>query len=128
MVLLIAAALSEQDLVRLLQLARDLDLEALVEVHTESECETAVRAGAEIVGVNNRDLRSFSVDLDTTGRLAPLVPPGRAVVAESGIQIPDDIGRLRAAGVHGFLVGESLVTHPDPARHVAALRAAARGE
>jgi indole-3-glycerol phosphate synthase len=128
LVLLIAAALPEDDLARLLSLSHELDLEALVEVHTERECETAIRAGAEIVGVNNRDLRTFTVDLDTTRRLAPLVPPGRAVVAESGIHTPADVARLRAAGVHGFLVGESLVTHPHPARHAAALRAAARGE
>jgi indole-3-glycerol phosphate synthase len=99
---------------------RDYGLQALVEVHDEAELDEALTAGAEVIGINNRDLRSFSVDLATTERLAPLVPRGRTVVAESGIHGPEDVRRLAAAGAHAVLVGESLMTAPD--RRVALAR------
>jgi indole-3-glycerol phosphate synthase len=87
---------------------------ALVEVHTEAEVEKALFAKAAIVGINNRDLADFSVDLETTLRLRPLIPTGVTVVSESGIRSRADISALRAAGVNAFLVGEALVTSPDP--------------
>jgi indole-3-glycerol phosphate synthase len=83
-------------------------------VHTEAEVEKALSAKATIVGINNRNLADFSVDLDTTLRLRPLIPAGVTVVSESGIRSRADISALRAAGVNAFLVGEALVTNPDP--------------
>jgi indole-3-glycerol phosphate synthase len=88
-------------------------LEALVEVHDERELDGALRAGARIIGINNRDLHTFTVDLATSERLAPLVPRDRVVVAESGIHGPDDLQRLGGAGAHAVLVGESLMVAPD---------------
>jgi indole-3-glycerol phosphate synthase len=84
-----------------------------VEVHDEAELAAALDAGADLVGINNRDLRSFEVDLGVTERLAPRVPPGVVVVAESGIFTHDQAQRLRAAGAHAFLVGESLMREAD---------------
>ncbi|HXG41581.1 MAG TPA: indole-3-glycerol phosphate synthase TrpC [Dehalococcoidia bacterium] len=117
-VLLIAAALEHKELERLLATARDLGMDALVEVHDEAELEAALAAGADLVGINNRDLRTFRVDLETTVRLRPLVPPGVTVVAESGIHTRQDAARLAALGVDAILVGEALVTAPDPALKV----------
>jgi indole-3-glycerol phosphate synthase len=91
------------------RLAESLGLECLVEVHDAAELELALDAGATLVGINNRDLRSFEVDLGTTERLAPAVPQGVLLVTESGIRAPDDVARLRRAGVANFLVGEYLV-------------------
>jgi indole-3-glycerol phosphate synthase len=87
---------------------------ALVEVHDELELERALMASARIVGVNNRDLRTFEVDLATTERLRPLVPPGVTLVAESGVFTRADIERLAALPVDAVLIGEALVTAPDP--------------
>ena len=112
-VLLIAALLRGPALREMLAAVRDYGLQALVEVHDEAEMEEALEAGAEVIGINNRDLRTFTVDLATTERLAPLVPRDRMVVAESGIHGPEDVRRLAAAGAHAFLVGESLMTAPD---------------
>ena len=89
-------------------------MDALVEVHDEPELERAVAAGAKIIGINNRDLRTFDVDLATTERLAPLAPPGTTIVAESGVFTREDVLRLEACGVHAVLIGEALVTAPDP--------------
>lgn len=127
-VLLIAAILDDDALARLLRLTRELGMAALVEVHDEAEVERALAAGVlpeegsatAIVGVNNRDLRSFEVDLATTQRLRPLLPPEVVVVSESGIRSRDDMARLAAWGVNAALIGEALVMAPDPA---AALRA-----
>ncbi len=118
-VLLIVAALVPTHLGDLAGLAHELGLAALVETHDEREVETAVSTGARIVGINNRDLRTLEVSLDTTLRLAPLVPPDRIVVSESGIHGPRDLGRLAAAGVRVYLVGEHLMLQTDVA---AALR------
>lgn len=120
-VLLIVAALSAGSLRELMAAVRDYGLEALVEVHDEAELERALAAGAQVVGINNRDLRTFSVDLSVSERLAPLVPRDRVVVAESGIHSRADVERLAAAGVHAILVGESLMVAADRRAAVEAL-------
>ncbi|MFN2502716.1 MAG: indole-3-glycerol phosphate synthase TrpC [Acidimicrobiales bacterium] len=117
-VLLIVSALSETELARFLALAADLGLAALVEVHDEEELDRALDAGAGIVGVNQRDLRTFEVDRTLAARLRPLIPPGVAAVAESGIQNRADVPE----GFDAILVGESLVTAPDPAAAINELR------
>jgi indole-3-glycerol phosphate synthase len=115
-VLLIVAALERRELASLLQATRELGMDALVEVHDEGELAMALAVGATLIGINNRDLRTFQVDLETTARLRPLIPPGVTVVAESGIQRRQDAARLAALGVDAVLVGEALVTAPDPAQ------------
>jgi indole-3-glycerol phosphate synthase len=112
-VLLIAAALDDDELATLAARAGALGLDALVEVHDEGELDRALAAGARLVGINNRDLRSFQVDLATTERLLPRIPPDVLVVAESGIRDHGDVERLARAGVRAFLVGESLMREPD---------------
>jgi indole-3-glycerol phosphate synthase len=119
LVLLIVAALADDQLRRLHELARELGLAVLVEVHDEPETERAVALGAELVGVNARNLRTLDVDTDTFGRLAPLVPGDRVLVAESGISSPQDVKRYVAEGARAVLVGEALVKDGDPARAVA---------
>ena len=114
-ILLIVAMLDPTRLRDLLGLAADLEMESLVEVHDEAELAVALNAGAQVVGINNRDLRTFRTDLETTERLAPQVPDGRTVVSESGIGAREDVARVAAAGAHAVLVGESLVTAGDPA-------------
>jgi len=114
-VLLIAAALEPAELRRLLAVVRSRGLSALVEVHDEREAEIAVEAGAPVVGVNHRDLRTFEVDLGLTERLRPRVPGKIPLVAESGIHSVDDARRLREAGADAILVGEMLMRAPDPA-------------
>ena len=113
-VLLIVAALSPERLAALQGHAAERGLECLVEVHDAEELEVALAAGAALVGINNRDLRTFETDLATTEALAPRVEAGRVVVAESGIFTPADVRRLEAAGAHACLVGESLMRQPDP--------------
>ena len=112
--LLIVAALPGDALPRLHAECAALGLAALVEVHEAADLEAALAAGARIVGVNNRDLRTFHVDLATSERLLPLLPPGVKGVAESGIRTPADARRLRAAGAPNLLVGEALVRAADP--------------
>jgi indole-3-glycerol phosphate synthase len=99
---------------------------ALVEVHDEGELQRALDAGAKLVGVNQRDLRTFDVDRARAERLAEVMPPGVVKVAESGIRDVDDVSRLAASGYDAVLVGESLVTSPDPAQAVRMLKASAR--
>jgi indole-3-glycerol phosphate synthase len=123
-VLLIAAALNPEDLAALHRRAQALRLTALVEVHDESELEIALAAGARVIGINNRDLRSFETDLGVTERLAPRVPEGVVVVAESGIFTSADMARLAASGAHAFLVGESLMREADVAGALRRLRRA----
>lgn len=113
-ILLIAAALPPHDLRVLMGVARDLGMDSLVEVHTAEELETAIEAGARIIGINNRDLQTFETGLETTLELAAKVPPDRVLVSESGINTRADVERLMAAGVDAILVGESLVREPDP--------------
>jgi indole-3-glycerol phosphate synthase len=112
-VLLIAAILDDAQLRGLIAEARALEMDALVEVHDEVQIERALAAGAEMIGINNRDLRTFDVDLATTERLRPLVPDDRVVVSESGIANRDDVERLARAGIHAVLVGEALMTSTD---------------
>jgi indole-3-glycerol phosphate synthase len=114
-VLLIVAALDATRLRELLELARSLGMEALVEVHTEAEVAAAMEAGARVVGVNHRDLTTFEVDVGLTERLRPAVPKEVAVVAESGIHTAADARRMREAGADAILVGEALMRAPDPA-------------
>lgn len=114
-VLLIAAVLAIANLGYLLRRTRDLGMEALVETHDEAELAAALEAGAQIVGVNNRNLEDFTVDLATTERLRPLVPPEVVLVSESGVRGPADACRLWSCGVDALLVGESLVRAEDPA-------------
>jgi indole-3-glycerol phosphate synthase len=121
-VLLIAAALDDVELGEFHQMAREIGLDALVEVHDEGELERAVAIGADLIGVNQRDLITFEVDQQRACRLAPQMPAGVVRVAESGIRGPLDAAALAAAGYHALLVGESLVTSGDPAAAVAALR------
>ncbi len=117
-VLLIAAILNPGLLAQLIALARELSMAALVEVHDEAELERALAAGAELIGINHRDLRTFRVDLSLSERLRPLIPPEVTVVAESGLQSREDILRMQALGIHAVLVGEALVRAPDPARKI----------
>jgi indole-3-glycerol phosphate synthase len=112
-VLLIAAILDDAQLRDLIAQARELELDALVEVHDEPQVERALSAGAELIGINNRDLRTFDVDLATTERLRPLIPDDKVVVSESGILTRADVERLAACGVHAVLVGEALITASD---------------
>jgi len=112
-VLLIVAILSSAELAELLALAREVGMAALVEVHDASELERALSANATLIGINNRDLRTFQVDVNTTLRLASLIPDEVLVVSESGIQSPEDVLRLGEAGVDAILIGEALVTAPD---------------
>lgn len=113
-ILLIVAALDSGRLGALLQLAHDLGMAALLEVHTIEELERILPLRPRVVGINNRDLRTFRTDIDTTLQLLPSIPPGVVVVSESGIKAAADIARLRARGVHAFLIGESLLRAPDP--------------
>ncbi len=112
-VLLIASLLEEGLLRGYIGLAAELGLSALVEIHTQEELGIALAAGAEIIGINNRDLRTFTTDLGTTLELAPLVPGDKVTVSESGINIREDIERLMGAGVRSFLVGEALMRAED---------------
>jgi len=118
-ILLIVAALDDSQLVDFREHASGLGMTSLVEVHDEAELERAMRSGATLLGINNRDLRSFNVDLATTERLAARLPEGTALVAESGIFTVADVERMAAAGASAVLIGESLIVHPD---RVSALR------
>jgi indole-3-glycerol phosphate synthase len=123
-VLLIVASVPDQ-LADLSAEAKALGLDVLVEVHDAPELERALAAGADLIGINNRNLVDLSIDLATTERLRPLIPPGILVVGESGIETPADMRRVAAAGVDAVLIGQSLMRSPDPGAHLAALRAAA---
>ncbi len=127
-VLLIVAALDDDRLRTLLAAADAADLDVLTEVHDADEVARAARAGARIVGVNARDLRTFELDRDGFGRLRPLLPDGVLAVSESGVRDADDVRRAAAEGADAVLVGESLVRAPDPERAVADLVAAGAEE
>ena len=120
-VLLIVAALAQSDLVRLQARAWELGLAALVEVHDDEELSRAVGSGARLIGVNNRNLRTLTVDVGASDRLAAHIPAGVVGVSESGLQTRDDLERLAAAGYRAFLIGERFMTDPDPARAIADL-------
>lgn len=113
--LLIVGIVDDRELADLIALQRALGLEPQVEAHDEEQVERALRAGAAIIGINNRDLRTFKVDLGTTERLRKLIPAECIVVSESGIHTAADVARLRAAGVQAIHVGESLMVSADPA-------------
>ena len=121
--LLIVAILPPAQLSELLALGRELGMDALVEVHDATELQTALDAGAEIVGINNRDLRTFHTDLAVTEGLAPAIPAGKVIVSESGIFTPEHRQRLARLGVNAALVGEALVTASDTAAKVRELTA-----
>jgi indole-3-glycerol phosphate synthase len=128
-ILLIAAALDDTDLKRLAQSARGLELSVLVEVHTADELDRVLDAlgetGADAIGVNNRNLKTFEVRLETSLELASRIPASVVRVAESGIATPEDMARLRAAGFEAFLIGESLMRQSDPGAALANLIAGA---
>lgn len=113
-VLLIVQVLSEAQLREFLRLAGQLGLDALVEIHAEEELARALAAGASLIGINHRDLRTFTMHPQTSAKLVPKVPSGCVIVAESGLQHRDEIRRLAQLGVHAVLIGESLMTAPDP--------------
>jgi indole-3-glycerol phosphate synthase len=123
-VLLIVAGLDEARLGALLREAARFGMDALVEVHDEYELTQAVGAGATLIGINNRDLRTFETDLGVTEHLLPSVPAGVTVISESGVHDPADSARLYAHGARGFLVGESMMRAEDPRAFVAELKAA----
>jgi indole-3-glycerol phosphate synthase len=120
-VLLIVAALEASVLRELAALSAAEGMDTLVEVHDEGELEIALGAGASLIGINNRDLRTFETSLDVSRRLAPLAPPGVVVIAESGIRSATDLSSLAAVGVHAFLVGEQLMASKDPGKALASL-------
>jgi len=115
-ILLIAAALGDAQLRELAALARALGMDALLEAHDASELARALEVGTPLVGINNRDLHTFEVRLDTTLDLLPRIPKDRIVVTESGILEPADVARMRAHGVNAFLVGEAFMQAPDPGK------------
>jgi indole-3-glycerol phosphate synthase len=121
-VLLIVAALGDAELAELHGAATALGLDVLVEVHDAAELERAAALGARIIGVNNRDLRDFSVDVERTSRLMAAIPAGALVVSESGISSAAQLAALERAGVHAVLVGETLMRAADPAAALAELR------
>ncbi|MCO5201013.1 MAG: indole-3-glycerol phosphate synthase TrpC [Chloroflexi bacterium] len=121
-VLLIVASLDDATLTQLMARSRALGMEPLVEVNNAEEMERALRAGARVIGINNRDLRSFHVDLGTTGRLAGLAPADVLLAALSGISTREDVERFAEAGASAVLVGESLMVAADPAAKIRELR------
>jgi indole-3-glycerol phosphate synthase len=120
-ILLIAACLQDTEMAELEAIARGLDMAVLVEVHDRSELERALKLKTPLVGVNNRNLRTFEVSLETTLSMLPDVPADRLLVTESGILGQADVQRMRAAGVHAFLVGEAFMRAADPGAALAAL-------
>jgi indole-3-glycerol phosphate synthase len=125
-ILLIVAALSDNELKYLYQVATSLAVDVLVEVHNEAELERALNINADFIGINNRDLTTFNVDLNTTEHLLPLIPSQCTVVSESGIQTPADVQRVLHAGANAVLVGESLMRASDPKKLLHDLLEAAR--
>jgi indole-3-glycerol phosphate synthase len=125
-VLLIVRILSDDQLRALRELAESLTMTALVEVHDEAELERAATSGARIIGINNRDLATFTTDLAVTQRLAPLAPRDAVIVGESGVRTAADVQLLAAAGVQAVLVGESLMRAADPLSHARALTSVPR--
>jgi indole-3-glycerol phosphate synthase len=120
-ILLIAACLSDTEMAQLEAIARSLDMAVLVEVHDAGELQRALRLKTRLVGINNRDLRTFEVNLDTTLGMLQDVPADRLLVTESGILQREDVQRMRAAGVHAFLVGEAFMRAKEPGEALAAL-------
>ncbi len=121
-VLLICSILSEEQLADYLALTRELGMCALVEAHNEAEINTAVKIGARIIGINNRDLKTFSVDIGNSARLRVLVPKDRIFVSESGVKTAEDVEDLRKIGADAALIGETLMRAPDKAAKLRELR------
>lgn len=117
-VLLIVTILSDEKIREFLDVCLRLDLDAVVEVHDEKELERALRCGAEIIGINNRDLNTFEVDLATSERIITLIPRDKVIVAESGIKTYEDVCRLKKAGAHAVLIGETFLRERDVARKI----------
>ena len=120
-ILLIVAALTPKELSNLHRVATERGLDVLTEIHDEHELDIAIGAGCNIIGVNNRNLHTFAVDLNTAIELGPKIPPSALKVAESGIGTREDIDALRTAGYHGFLIGESLMRRDHPGHALAEL-------
>ena len=120
-ILLIVAALEDPALQALARLAMDLQMDILVEVHDAGELDRALRIDTPLIGINNRNLRTFATRLETTLNLLAHLPEGRTVVTESGIHTPDDVALMRQHGVHAFLVGEAFMRAPDPGAKLAEL-------
>ena len=114
-VLLIVRILTEETLLACLQAASTLGMDALVEVHSEAELKLALRCGSSLIGINHRDLKTFQMDPSLSERLVPKIPAGKTIITESGIQSAEDVKRMKALGVHAVLIGEALMTAPDPA-------------
>ncbi|OGX08718.1 MAG: hypothetical protein A2Z88_01865 [Omnitrophica WOR_2 bacterium GWA2_47_8] len=112
-VLLIVAILTDEQLKHLLRVAADLDLDCLVEVHDEKELERALKAGANIIGINNRNLHTFEVDLKVSERLIPKIPKGKVIVVESGFTAHEEVVRMKEIGSHAVLIGETFMKAPD---------------
>jgi indole-3-glycerol phosphate synthase len=121
-VLAIVAGLTDAQIAQMMEEAREFALDVLVEVHNDTELRRALAAGARILGINNRDLRTFETNLAVTEELLPLVPPGTIVISESGVRTQDDTRSLFAAGARGFLVGESLMRSDDKIGMIRALK------
>ncbi len=117
-VLLITSILTNGELAEFIELARSLNLSALVEVHNREELLRALACGAEIIGINNRNLNTFKTDLKVTLALCSEVPPGIVLVSESGLKSHEDLEVLREKGVHAFLIGEALMNHPSPGNKI----------
>lgn len=120
-ILLIAACLEDEQMIEFERIAHDLDMAVLVEVHDEQELSRALQLKTPLIGVNNRNLRTFEVSLQTTLSLLPQLPAERLLVAESGILATEDVHRLRSSGVQAFLVGEAFMRAPEPGEALAAL-------
>jgi len=112
-VLLIVRILTEEELSLCMQAADKLGLEPVVEVHSEHELKMALSCGAHVIGINHRDLSTFQIDAGLAQKLIPLIPAGKVIVAESGLQKPEDVQRMKSLGVHAVLIGEALMTAPD---------------
>lgn len=124
-VLLICSLLDTETIAQYLALAEDLGLSALVETHNEAEIQSAVSAGARLIGVNNRNLKDFSVDVFHAAKLRDKIPPSALFVAESGVRTPEDVAVLRSMGAHAVLIGEALMRSSDKIALLAKLRSAA---
>lgn len=120
--LLIASILSEEELKSLMNLGKQFGLMALVEVHNEEELKKSLNAGAEIIGINNRNLSTMKIDISTTERLASLVPPEVILVSESGISLPEDVRRVREVGARAVLIGSSIVKALNPIEKINELK------
>ncbi len=125
-VLLIAGSIPAADLAALGRLVVQLGMTPLFEAHTETELDEILACGARVVGINNRDLKTLAIDLETTRRLRPRIPMGITVISESGIETPGDVARVCGVGIDAILVGTALMASPDPASVLRALRLAAQ--